>query len=79
MGQVQRQIQGLLTNSRALSANRAIRVETSGDVLVLRGNVANEHDRRLAQGMASLTPGVHEIRNELTVSEETSTASVKQQ
>ncbi|HLN27020.1 MAG TPA: BON domain-containing protein [Gemmataceae bacterium] len=77
MGKVQRQIQGLLTNSRALSGNRAIQVETSGDVLVLRGNVANEHDRRLAQGIASLTPGVHEIRNELTVSEETPPASVK--
>jgi osmotically-inducible protein OsmY len=44
-----------------------IQVATEGDSLVLRGIVKDEHDRRLAEAIARLTPGVRELRNELAV------------
>jgi hypothetical protein len=64
---VQSDVQGMLTRSTSLSPNRDIRVAVEGPAMVLRGNVASEQDRRLAEALVRLTPGVHEIRNELTV------------
>ena len=64
---VQGEVQGILTRSTSLSPNRDIRVAVEGPVVVLHGTVASEQDRRLAEGLVRLTPGVHEIRNEMTV------------
>ncbi|TMQ35837.1 MAG: BON domain-containing protein, partial [Planctomycetota bacterium] len=44
-----------------------IQVAADGTVLVLRGRVPSERDRRLAQGLALMSPGVYEVRNELQV------------
>jgi osmotically-inducible protein OsmY len=66
--QVQTDIQQILATSMSLSPQRDIRVEMSGPVVVLRGNVASERDRHMAEGMIRLTPGVRDVRNELTVS-----------
>jgi len=42
-------------------------VEAQGEVIVLRGRVADEDERRLVEGMVRLEPGVHEVRNELEI------------
>jgi osmotically-inducible protein OsmY len=66
---LQSEVQRVLTRSSSLSPNRAIRVAVEGPAVVLRGTVASEHDRRLAEALVRLTPGVHEVRNELEVPE----------
>jgi hypothetical protein len=60
-------LQGLLSRSSALSRPGTIRVDAVGEVIVLRGKVASEDERRLVEGMVRLEPGVHEVRNELEV------------
>jgi hypothetical protein len=60
------ELQGVLDRSSTLSPGRRIQVVTQGPFVVLRGTVANEHDRTLAENLVRLTPGVHEVRNELT-------------
>lgn len=64
---LQTDLQAILDRSSSLSPNRSIQVLVDGPVVVLRGTVASEHDRRLAENMLRLTPGVHEIRNELQI------------
>jgi hypothetical protein len=65
--QVRAELQELLSHSARLSTRDNIRVDVDGQFVVLRGTVANEHDRRLAEALARLTPGVHDLRNELGV------------
>jgi osmotically-inducible protein OsmY len=60
-------VQQLFSRSERLPSGSAIQVETDGPVLVLRGTVTDDHERRLAESIARLTPGVRELRNELTV------------
>jgi BON domain len=50
-----------------LSPNSNIQVVVNGGIVVLRGRVANENERRVAEGMARLEPGVREVRNELII------------
>lgn len=44
-----------------------VQVDTDGPTLVLRGVVAEPDHRRLAEGMARMTPGVRDVRNEIEV------------
>jgi hypothetical protein len=44
-----------------------VTVTMQGDTAVLRGGVATEHDRALAEGIALLEPGIWNVRNELWV------------
>jgi osmotically-inducible protein OsmY len=37
-----------------------------GSTVVLRGSVRDDHERRLAEALVRLTPGVRAVRNELT-------------
>jgi hypothetical protein len=60
-------LQAVLERSSRLSSRDTIQVGMVGPVVVLRGTVLNEHDRRLAEGLIRLSPGVHEIRNELAI------------
>jgi osmotically-inducible protein OsmY len=39
----------------------------SGSLVVLRGEVADSRERRLAESLIRLTPGVHDVRNDLVV------------
>lgn len=45
----------------------SIEVELDGGTAVLRGTVASESDRRVAERTAKLEPGVRQVRNELVV------------
>jgi hypothetical protein len=63
--QVAREASQVIQRSTALPSKNQIRVTMEGDTVVLRGWVTDEHEARLAVGLVSLTPGVHNIRNEL--------------
>src|SRR5437660_852477 len=56
---VRADLQAILSRSSALSRPGSLRVEAVGDVIVLRGKVADEDERRLVEGMVRLEPGVH--------------------
>jgi hypothetical protein len=64
---VQANVQQYLARSERLPSRGDIRVEVDGPTVVLRGAVADEHERRLAEALARLTPGVRDLRNELSV------------
>jgi hypothetical protein len=66
-GQLQSNLGGILARSTSLGADRRIAVSTDGAAVVLRGTVGSDHDRRLAEAMARLTPGIHDVRNELQI------------
>lgn len=55
----------VLDRSVSLSNPRAIEVVADGSVVVLRGTVRDEDEARLAENMIRLTPGVHDVKNEL--------------
>jgi osmotically-inducible protein OsmY len=42
-----------------------------GGVVVLKGTVADEQDRRNVVAMALMTPGVYQVRDEMVVRETT--------
>ncbi len=65
--QVAADLRGVLDRSSMLQNSRLIDLYTDGQVVVLRGTVASEDEARTAEGMIRLTPGVREVRNELTV------------
>jgi hypothetical protein len=44
-----------------------IGVAMQGDTVILRGTVATEHDRGLAEEIARMQPGVWNVHNELSV------------
>ena len=69
--QLQTDVQGVLARSTAFTARENLKVATEGTVIVLQGSVANERESRLAEAMIRLTPGVREVRNELTIVETT--------
>jgi osmotically-inducible protein OsmY len=57
-------VQGLIGRSSALPSRGDIQAVSEGNVVILRGTVATDQERRLAEAIARLTPGVV-IRNEL--------------
>lgn len=62
------ELRQILDRSSALASVRSnIQVGSAGGVIVLRGRVSDEHERRIAEGLMRLTPGVREVRNELIV------------
>ncbi len=61
-------LQQVLARSSALAASSAsIQVLARGPVVVLRGTAASEHDRRLAEALVHLSPGVHDVLNQIQV------------
>ena len=65
--QVQADLQGLINRTSILKLPSAVRVEVSGNTVILRGRVADDDERRLIEGMVRLEPGIHDVRNELVV------------
>ena len=68
-GVTQTDVEQILARSTGLNPNRAIRVAVDGPAIILRGTVASDYDRRLAEAMIRLSPGVYEVRNELEAPE----------
>jgi hypothetical protein len=64
---LQAEVQKILNRSSRLDSVNTIQVAADRGALVLRGIVKDDHERRLAEAIARLTPGVHDLRNELAV------------
>jgi hypothetical protein len=64
---LQTDLQQVIARSNRLAAGDKIQVLVDGQTIVLRGTVTDDHDRRLAEALVRLTPGVHDLRNELAV------------
>ena len=60
-------LQGILARTSSLAGTAGIQVTMDGPTVVLRGKVADDDERRLAENVLRLSPGVHEVRNELEV------------
>lgn len=60
-----------LEKSSWLDAQSPIEVAFEQGTAILRGVVATEHDRALAEQMARLEPGIRQVQNQLTVSQPT--------
>jgi hypothetical protein len=60
-------LQQIIDRTSVLKARKNITVAVDGNVVVLRGEVPSERERRLAEGILRLEPGIGEIRNELRV------------
>lgn len=60
----------MLSKTARFQGDYAIQVESRGPALVLRGKVPNPREKRIAETMVRLTPGVREIVNELEVAKD---------
>lgn len=60
-------LQEILARSSMLPSGAGIRVVQQGDVVILRGAVLDDSEKRLAENMVRLSPGVRQIKNELTI------------
>jgi hypothetical protein len=65
--QIQGELQDVIDRSASLRSPNRIRVVMEGPAVVLKGTVVSDRERRLAESLVRLTPGVHEVRNELIV------------
>jgi osmotically-inducible protein OsmY len=59
------ELQSVLSRATRLPSRDSIRVTTDGETVILRGQVRDERERRLAEAMIRLSPGVRLVRNEL--------------
>jgi hypothetical protein len=57
----------VLARSSALTSRDNIQVAMAGNAIVLSGVVASERERRLAEGLVRMTPGVYAVQNRLVV------------
>jgi len=64
---VQADLKDVFARSTQLIGKDKIQIRTEGNAVVLEGTVVSEKERRLAEGMVRLTPGVREVRNELRI------------
>jgi hypothetical protein len=65
--QIQADVSGMIGRSVGTIANPAgIQVSANGGTVMLRGTVRDADEARLVEGMVRLTPGVLDVRNELT-------------
>jgi hypothetical protein len=60
-------LQDALRQSTSLTSGQNLSVRVDGQTLVLTGTVATARERRVAEGIVLLTPGVPSVRNEITV------------
>lgn len=65
-----------LEQSSWLQTHSPMEVSIESGTAILRGVVATDHDRRLAERMARLQPGVRQVENQLTVAPPTESPAV---
>lgn len=61
------ELQKQFTNSQRFGASNNIKVAVENNVVVLKGKVADDHERDLAEIFVRLSPGVYDVRNDLQV------------
>jgi hypothetical protein len=67
-GEMRSNLQAVLVNSNRLAQPDKVNVIMDNGVTVLRGTVATERERSVAEAMIRLNPGVGDVRNELVLS-----------
>jgi len=60
-------LQSSLQNSGSIKGARNLVVTVENQTVVLGGTVATERDRRLAEALVRMEPGVRDVRNEILV------------
>ena len=68
-------LQTQFANSSRFSSGKNISVAVENNVVVLRGKVADAHERDLAEMFVRLSPGVYDVRNELQAGDDVATAN----
>jgi BON domain len=69
------ELQSQFANSSRFSAGKNINVAVENNVVVLRGKVADAHERDLAEMFVRLSPGVYDVRNELQAGDDVATTN----
>jgi hypothetical protein len=64
---MQTNLQGVIARTSALKAPKDVQVMVSEETVILRGTVGSERERRLAESLIRLTPGVRDVRNDLEI------------
>jgi hypothetical protein len=65
-------LRGALTGTSMISNAKGIQIDLdANNNVTLRGTVADDDERRLAEGLMRITPGVRAIKNELTIGKAT--------
>lgn len=62
-------VQAVIRRSESLVSRDSIEIQINGRNVVLRGTVRDDDEKRLAEALVRLTPGVDQIVNELAVRE----------
>jgi len=70
------ELQSQFANSQRFNSGKNISVAVENNVVVLRGKVADAHERDLAEMFVRLSPGVYDVRNDLQIGDDV--AAVKQ-
>jgi hypothetical protein len=70
-------LRAFIDRSSTLRSKKNIQVEVVESTVILRGTVADERERRLAEGMIRLTPGVRDVQNELVIASASAAAKPK--
>src|SRR5262249_57056053 len=63
--QARPELQQILARSSTLASKDGIGVVSNGETVILQGSVGSEFDRRMAEALLRMEPGVRQIRNEL--------------
>ncbi len=66
-GLLQKELRAILERSSALKGQGAIELTVKGSEVILKGQVNKDQQRRLAEGLVRMTPGVSDVRNDLQV------------
>lgn len=65
--QLQSKVQDILARSSQIANGNRIQVVVNGDRVFLVGNVGSERERRIAESVIRLTPGVGDVENRLAI------------
>ncbi len=66
-----KELETQLANASTFPAGKNISVTVENNVVILRGKVADDHERDLAEAVVRLAPGVYNVRNEIMVGDVT--------
>jgi hypothetical protein len=69
MSSMQTSLQQTIAESSSLPSRSGMVVAVDGDTVVLRGTANSERERRMAEALVRLTPGVHDVQNNIEVRE----------
>jgi hypothetical protein len=71
MTSMQTSLQQTIAESSRLPSKANMTVVVDGETIVLRGTAGSDRERRMAEALVRLTPGVHDVRNDLEVRQTT--------